>query len=313
MSKREYKTVLDPERKRLKVIRSREYGHELVIRQRVIVERFREASRRQMEWLKEIAVRYLDYSVWPASPMLILPSYYSEARDKEVALFVATLMPESGDIMTNISEMRAVMGEHPWIWFAERGFVTMSLGTVMKNRTGGVTNWKIAALLHRLWCENPPDSFVGTVHRIAAKKLGDSDTPFLAALYELYNGLDIDSLNYRIRLLFMILVTSDGFGLGLWPDDTDEVRCPLTDDSRRFLETWFPDAKRYGSYDKCVHEFGFDKDHFFWYAYLGFRALEKVEPDKCAYLTKRYQRWYKNDVRVERRYWIALLPDIHFE
>lgn len=313
MNKREYKTVLDPERKRHKVIRSREAGHELVIRQRVIGEYFRQFTWRQVKWLKEITEQYMDYGVWPAVPILLLPSYYSDARDKEVALFVATLIPEDGDILTYISEMRAVMGEHPWIWFAERRFVSLSLGAVIRKRTAGVTNWKIATLMNRLWSDNPPETFCGVVHSMAVRKLGDSDTLYLSALQELYEGLELRYPSYRIRLLLMTLATTEGFGFGLWSVENSELRCPLSDDSRAFLETWFPNAKGYGSYDKCVHEFGFEEDYLFWYCYLGFRALERVEPDKCAYLTKRFKRWYIKDTPQDNWHWKVLLPDIHFE
>ena len=301
----------DPEKKRLKMIREAEFGHELAQLQRVMREHFREASRRQVEWLGEITDRYMERGVWPAVPMLLLPSYYTDRRDMEVALFVAALMPEDGDVMERMGEMRAVMGEHPWVWFAERRFVPLSLGTTMKDRTGGVTNWKIAELMQRLWDDNPPDTFFGPVHRMAVSHLAE-DTPYIGALYELYDGL-CDVKPYRIRLLLLVLGSSDGFGLALWPVDTEELRCPLTDDVRLFLETWFPDAKRYGAFDRCVHEFGFRDDYLFWYAYLGYSALKKVEPGKCAYLATRYGRWYKDYIRPTRSAWLKMLPEIRFE
>ncbi|MBR1526254.1 MAG: hypothetical protein IJ640_06295, partial [Prevotella sp.] len=55
-------------------------------------------SRHLRPWLHELAQKYKERGEFPLLPMVILPSYYEDARDKEVAVFAGLLISDGETI-----------------------------------------------------------------------------------------------------------------------------------------------------------------------------------------------------------------------
>ena len=83
------------------------------VRQKNVRDYFLQYSQAVRPWLKELAEKYKDRGEFPLMPIQILPSYYTDVRDKEIAAFVALLIPETENVLKNIGEFRQMLGESP--------------------------------------------------------------------------------------------------------------------------------------------------------------------------------------------------------
>lgn len=276
------------------------------------------ASGHHLPWLHELARKYKERGEFPLMAMTLLPSYYAGAYDKEVAVFAALLMNDGERTFERVSEFREMMGESPWEWFKDRKFFELSLGRNQNGRTGGVENWKIARMFDSLWQEcfdteiNPLRINALFMHMVEmveeiSKRQGCSYFDMLTYLLE---DCGVGNYYYKLRLLLQVLGSSDGFGLGLWNVGDEELKCPLTGGVRQFVQTWFPDYRRYGSIDDAIHLFGFERDCDFFYAYLGYNELQKRNPMGCREYATRYQSWYECGFKAKPYRWRAVMPEI---
>lgn len=282
------------------------------VRQKNVRDYFLRYSQAVRPWLRELADKYKAKGEFPLIPIQILPSYYTDVRDKEIAAFVALLIPETENVLKNIGEFRQMLGESPWEWFKNRGFVRLGIGRMQDKRTGGVFNWKIAKMFSRLWDEHfakttKAASSIGQTIRLIADIERCS---YFGVLTYLVEDCGVGDYFYKLRLLLMIAATSDGFGLGLWTVDPSELKCPITTDLRTFVSTWFPDYRRFGSIDDAIHEFGLDRDCDFFYAWLGYKELQKRSPKVCNALATTYLRWYEIGARKKPFQFREILPKI---
>lgn len=282
------------------------------VRQKNVRDYFLQYSQAVRPWLKELAEKYKAKGEFPLMPIQILPSYYTDVRDREIAAFVALLIPETENVLKNIGEFRQMLGESPWEWFKNRGFVRLGIGRVQDKRTGGVFNWKIAKMFSRLWDEHfakttKAASSIGQTIRLIADIERCS---YFGVLTYLVEDCGVGDYFYKLRLLLMIAATSDGFGLGLWSVDPSELKSPLTTDLRTFVSTWFPDYRRFGSIDDAIHEFGLDRDCDFFYCYLGYKELQKRNPKVCSEFATTYLRWYEIAARKKPFQFREILPKI---
>ena len=293
------------------------------LRKKNIGEYFVNFTRHHRPWLHELARRYKERSEFPVMPMTLLPSYYDSIQDKEVAAFAALLFNDGENTLERVSAFRKMFGKSPWDWFEQRGFVKLSLGSNQRRRTGGIENWKIANLFGRLWdechivtyeipSEQIKQTFVrplGVQVNLIAKAQHCSYFDVLTYLLE---DCSVGNYGYKLRLLLQILVCSDGFSLGLWSVDPSELKCPLTHDLRVFLQTWFPDYRTFGSIDDAIRLFGFERDCDFFYAWLGYKELQKRNPKGCSLYATRYQSWYECGFKAKPNRWREIMPNIPF-
>lgn len=293
------------------------------VRKKNISDYFLKYSHAVRPWLKELAEKYKAKGEFPLMPIQILPSYYNSVQDKEIAAFVALLIPETENVLKNIGEFRLMLGESPWEWFKNRGFVRLGIGSVQNKRTGGVMNWKIAKLMDRLWdnchilsyeiptigCKETFIRPIGFEIDLIAKA---QQCSYFDVLTYICEDCGVGDYFYKLRLLLMIAATSDGFGLGLWSVDPSELKSPLTSGLRTFLRTWFPDYRRYGSLDDAIHLFGFERDCDFFYAWLGYKELQKRNPKVCSKFATTYLRWYEIGARKKPFEFREILPKIDF-
>ncbi len=293
------------------------------VRKKNISDYFLKYSHAVRPWLKELAEKYKAKGEFPLMPIQILPSYYNSVQDKEIAAFVALLIPETENVLKNIGEFRLMLGESPWEWFKNRGFVRLGIGNVQDKRTGGVMNWKIAKLMDRLWdnchilsyeiptigCKETFIRLIGFEIYLIAKA---QQCSYFDVLTNQVEDCGVVDYFYKLRLLLIIAATSDGFGIGLWTVGPSELKSPLTSGLRTFLRTWFPDYKRYGSLDDAIHLFGFERDCDFFYAWLGYKELQKRNPKVCSKFATTYLRWYEIGARKKPFEFREILPKIDF-
>lgn len=274
------------------------------VRKKNICDYFLNTSRWHREWLKALAERYKERGEFPVMALTLLPSYYNSIQDKEIAAYVALLIPETENVLKNIGEFRLMLGESPFEWFKNRGFVRLGIGKVKDKRTGGVFNWKIAKLMDRLWEEH-------FINKCTIKRIADIQRcSYFDVLTYLVEDCGVGDYFYKLRLLLQILACPDGFSLGLWSVDPSELKCPITSGLRTFLGTWFPDYRSFGSIDDAIRLFGFERDCDFFYAYLGYKELQKKNPKRCSECATKYLSWYEGGYRKKPYQWRSILPEI---
>lgn len=267
-------------------------------------------------WLQELAKKYKERGEFPLMPMVLLPSYYEDVRDKEVAVFAGMLISDGETIghstFDKVAAFKRLLGDSPWDWFAERRFVSLSIGKNLHKRTGSVENWKIAKLMDRLWQECFGKTETHTTIGQAIKDFSDKQMcSYFEVLTYLLEDCGVGDYFYKLRLLLMVLCSGDGFGLSLWQNHNaqDTLRCPLTPDIRLFLQTWFPNYRTYGNADDAIRLFGVGETDFF-YAWLGYKELQKRNPKGCSELATRYFAWYDGGIKKKPHQWRAILPEI---
>ena len=297
------------------------------IRGRNINDYFLNFSKEHLPWLHELARKYKEYGEFPMSPMVILSSYYEDLRDKEIAIFAGLLIKEDGEFW-RIQEFREMLGESPWVWFENREFVKLSLGTVQNKRTGGVEGWKIARLFDKLWKEchitdyeitnfdNPwmpyKQSCVSSIGNMVKAISKTQRCSLFDVLTYLLEDCGVGCYFYKLRLLLMILGTSDGLGIGLWNVDQEDLKCPIAVGMRDFVKLWFPDFSRAGDIDNAIKLFGFERGCDFFYAWMGYKELQKRNPKGCSLYATRYTSWYKCGSMMHKFFWKRIQPKIPF-
>lgn len=280
------------------------------VRKKNVRDFFLQYSQALRPWLKELAEKYKAKGEFPMMPMVVLPSYYTDARDKEIALFAALLIKEDAEF-EQIREFRELIGDKPWEWFEKREFVRLGIGRVQDRRTGGVMNWKIAKLMDRLWDECCGKHTAHTTFGQAIKKFAEKQRcSYFDVLTYLVEDCGVGDYFYKLRLLLMILMTDDGFGISLWQNHNAQLLCPHTSGLRTFLSTWWPDFRRFGFIDDAIHEFGLDRDCDFFYCYLAYKELQKKKPKECSEFATTYIRWYSLAVRKKPYQFREILPEI---
>lgn len=281
------------------------------VRRKNVADYFLSTSRWHRAWLIELAGRYKAKGDFPLFAVSILPSYYEDVRDKEVAAFACLLINDSEKTFERVSVFRKMFGKSPWEWFEKRMFVGLSVGKRQNYRTAGILNRKIAELFGRLWDEchaEEESSFVRPIGDTVIAIADERACSFYDALVYLLEGCFVGNYQYKLRLFLLILARSDGFSIGLWTIEPSELKCPVTRELRMFLETFFPDYRRYGDIDDAISLFGFDCDCDFFYAYLGYRELQRRNPSECGECATRYMSWYLCGTVMKPNKWRGIIP-----
>lgn len=288
------------------------------VRKKNVEEYFVSFTRHHRPWLQELAQKYKECGEFPLMALTLLPSYYDSVQDKEVAAFAALLISDVENIghttYEKVAAFRKMLGKSPWEWFEKREFVSLSLGKYQHGRTGGIENWKIARLMNKLW-EEHFDKTTKPVENIGQtiKLISDiQNCSYFDVLTYMLADCCVGNFFYKLRLLLMVLCSGGGFGISLWQNHNaqDILRCPLTHDLRLFLQTWFPNYRRYGSVDEAISLFGFEREIDFFYAYLGYKELQKRNPKGCSILATFYQNWYENGIKKKPYQWRKILFSI---
>ena len=293
------------------------------LRKKNVGEYFENFTRHHRPWLHELAQRYKERGEFPMMPMTLLPSYYTNVQDKEIAVCAGLLLNDGDKTLEHVQAFRKMMGDSPWKWFETRSFVSLSLGKNQHKRIGGVEGWKIARLFDKLWNEchiltyeipsiDVKESFVrpiGIQVELIAKA---QQCSYFDVLTYMLEDCCVGNYFYKLRLFLQILVCSGGFSLGLWDNDPCGLKCPLTSDLRLFLQTWFPNYRTFGSVDDSIRLFGFERETDFFYAYLGYKELQKRNPMRCKLYATKYTDWYDGGIKKKPYQWREIIPEIPF-
>ncbi len=118
---------------------------------------------------------------------------------------------------------------------------------------------------------------------------------------------------YKLRLLLMVLGTSDGFGHDLWEIPNNELQCPHAFGIRDFVLTWFQDYRRIGHLDDAISLFGFERNCDFLYAFIAYKELQKINPRECSKYASTYLRWYENGIKKANIFGKVFCRKSHFD
>lgn len=246
-------------------------------------------------WLHELTTKYKERGIYPPMASWLLPSYYTEKDDIEVATYAAMLIRDDENVIDRVNEFRNLLGEHPYGWFKERQFISLSIGKSQLLVTGGVRNYKIAEYFSKIYDEWKGRRYVTSL--IFAETFG------------------ADHYFKKLQLLMLVLGTCDGIGKGIWSVSSKDLRCPITKEVLYLLRTFFPDYKKVGDYHDAIKLFGFKVDTDFFYAALAYKDLQGTMPKECSRLANLYNKRYKECNANEKRDWLpytkrGILPKI---
>ncbi len=252
-------------------------------------------TRDHRAWLQTLADKYKSGNALDLD-IFTLVTQYSKNEDKEVALLCSLLLSNNEHLLKQQETLYNILGKSPYqTMIRERGFVDLSIGSNQNRRIPGtfVLYWQISRLLSRI--RDIQDEY-GSIEDCITEILHSSNNydPYYA-LTHILAGLNISQMQYKVNLLLMIMGTNNGIGLGLWSFPNYTILCPENKKVVEFLELWFPDYYECGlTFDKAVNALGLKNQTDFYYAYLGFETLKKVNAKEVKNYARRYKTLYEN-------------------
>lgn len=280
------------------------------LRQKNIGDYFLNFSKYLREWLHRLSQDYKERKDFGIHPF-ILADYYQKPEDKEVALFASLLVSDNDNIRKQVDHLRRLISDAPYQWLSNREFVRLSMGSNQNKRIEGsaVYFWQLSSLFNQIY--NVRQHF-GDMETAVLQTMNIQNCNAFAALTYYLSGLEgIGSYWWKMNLLLLRLFRKDGLGLGMWGYGNEYLICPWNRDVTEFMQMWFPDFKRYGTPEgNCLKLFGFEDEVDFFYAYLGYKDLQKRKPEECSRLATTYANWYENGTIVKPYKWKSLLPEI---
>lgn len=271
-----------------------------------------EFQRNHREWMQELADAYKNRGRFGIH-LFSLADNYSDIEDIEVALFASLMLSDNEYLLQQQQEMRELLGKHPYQdFFLKRGFVELSLGANQnKIITKTFTCYHDIAKLFNLLYEW--ESEYGIIYNAFLEKLSEFKSPYYAMIC-LLRLAKINQPQYKVNLLLLHLLTGQGLGYGIWRGKCDGLLCPENRDIIEFLELWFPDYSQCGlTFDRALRAIGLKEDTDFYYCYLGFKELQKVNSVEVRQYCHRYMSKYNNR-NSNRLYELkAMQPRIFFD
>lgn len=247
-------------------------------------------------WVRDVIDRYKARGIYP-NLKTDIAHYYTDPKDKEVALFASMVLSNNANVARQVRDMRTIMGDHPFEWFSNREYIFLSTGNSLLRKVDGNSYckyWKIAKHMDRA------SKFINAPY-YSAQELGS-----------LVDG-DLGVKDYDVRLASMALMTNDGIGCGLRNGYSSKILCPVSKDLEKFARTWFCNDRYYlFSFDDIVELFDLQHHSDFFYFYLAWNELCKLKPKECSRCLTLYQRWCASGDVVKARRWRGLLPVVEF-
>lgn len=225
----------------------------------------------------------------------LLPSYYTDPEDVKIAAMVGLLMAKDSLLIEHVSELQTLIGEHPYEWFMNRGFVSLGFGASRNKRTGGINNGKLAEYLSYIY--DSWETIESSMQNILVRVVG------------------FDMCHYNLNLLRLVLGTSDGFGRGVWAIVPSELKSPHGAAVNALVKTFFHNYTKCLDIDEAIHLFGFKKDSDFFYAALAYEEFRKKHPAEAKRLATVFHKRYVEGNYLSARYWggsKGILPKFAF-
>lgn len=290
------------------------------IRKKNVSDYFKDFSRLHREWLQTLADRVKERSEFGIHKFM-LADYYEIPKDKELALMASLIVSENGDILQQVGHLRELLGDSPTNMYKSRSFVRFGTGRNRDKRINGSQQpmWKLANVLSRVWDIEHPT--VGGYAPTVWKDKTDFESEVLhtmrttrtnafGALTYFLSDIGVGQFYWNLNFLALRLFRCDGLGMGLWGRGDEELLCPWNSELTLFLKTWFPDYRRVGSHDFAVKQFELRDDLDFFYAWLGYKELQKKKAKECSKLATTYRNWYDSGLKRKPYQWREILPEI---
>ena len=271
------------------------------LRKRNISNYFLDLAAPHRQWLKKLTRRYMERGEYEPSAWTLLPAYYIEKADKEIAVLAAFLARGGNHMLNDVKQIREMLGEHPHEWFMTKGYVALSIGERQNGTTARMQNWEAAQYFDRLW--NEGESSHHDLQAAVKFFMKEQETDLEDAVDWLVGGISGNK-----RMLSLVLSARDGIGQGLWDIDPSEIKCPLTEAVKTFLRMWIPDFVGMHDIDHAISLFGLDHDSHFLYACQAYNAFRRDHPKECAVYETRYNAWYTKGIPTTRKKWEMYLP-----
>lgn len=240
-------------------------------------------------WLLRIAEKYKSEGISPTDTF-VLHSYYQDLKDKEIALIMAMTLKykEGDDLMYTISQLKDLLGEHPYQTLVDRQFIHWH-----KNEDNPFAK-------KRLICFEKYMNYIYNLYKAKEWKplmqiVEEMKYPVNVCLDMLFKGLPIENRGRRIMNTSIILATSEGFGENLWDNECLKVfALPEFPDMNKFVTTFYPPYNRptYVVDGQDFVEFvGFLNTEDAYFAFLAYEKLWKAHPGQ---MEASIDRWLRN-------------------
>lgn len=267
------------------------------------------ASKRHLPWVHRMVETFKEQGKYPLIPCRELAMRYADARDKEIAAFMGFAVRYNGEYSV-IKEAMDELGERPWEWFVNRGFVRLSVGDMQDQKTCGQTNWKIAQMfhnLHKVYIHSECPTLGEAVLTACRQTL----SPLDQYMERLFKDCCIKHDDDELHTLILVLSHADGVGLSVWAISPHDIRCPLTKDVKDFLGYWWPNWRVDVTINECPGCFGLS-DGDLYIAAVAYARLRELNPFECAYYERRYANSFKQGTMPDYRGWNKCQQGIEF-
>ena len=267
------------------------------------------ADKYHLPWIHSMVKAFKDQGRYPLIPCRELAMRYTDNRDREIAAFMGFAI-RCGDDYAVIKEAMDELGERPWEWFVNRGFVRLSVGDMQDGKTCGQTNWKIAQMFHNLH-KVYVHSECATLGEAVLLTCKQTLTPLDQYLEKLFEDCKFNHKNDELHTLILILSPADGIGLSIWSVSPPDTRCPLTKDVKAFLGYWWPKWRPTFTLSEAIEQFWLSESDFF-IASLAYSRFREKFLGGCTRYELLYGRWFRRGVSPCREMIIKYQPKIEF-
>lgn len=280
----------------------------------IIAKFFKDFVKPVIPFFRELTYKYKEYGEYPVFPTFIA-EYYTDKRDKEVALFSTLCMDwRNGDVYEQVQSMRELMGDSPHEWFQRRLFVTISVGRVQNDKlgNGGAKYWQIARLFDRLYhlCKEKNTFELGRVFHSRGKAKRSRMELFAE---DVCTAIEFDKRwEFKINVIELVFRATDGLGMGIWKGCKTGEKCPRNIEIHNFVKIWLNEYTKKWDFEDTIRMFGLDNDADFFYLYLAWAKLSRKRPKECSrFATVFYDRFDRREALPVYR-WRKFFPTIEF-
>lgn len=255
-------------------------------------------------WLIEIGKRWKARGEYSFDRFSLM-DYYTDGKDIEAAGYISLLTYDNPKLPEQIAELHNIIGDHPWDYIENRDFIVLSNPYVANEVLPGSMRRKydLFNLLDWVW---------GFYF--------DHSEP----LTTLKGIVKIQEEQYAFDMLKMRMTKRDGIGKGVWPDDDDEMACPISNDMLKLIRIFYPKGDISGlpldaNIANDVLQFiGFDDPTEFVYTYQGYRRMERLMPEAMERNEKIFQKRFRERNLLDTMHHCLsemkkIIPEIRFE
>lgn len=227
---------------------------------------------------------------WGDLQGFLIHEQYEHSKDKEVALFMAMLIRgnEPFKVMEQMDEMVSIIGDRPFVWIANRGFLELEEPNERERRLphsfvkrGDI--YRLANLLYDCLCDKGSIQ-EGLLNRVVhdrnvSKCIAEQVSMELA-------GISADYIHYKVQQLLIFLATEGRLGLGLWQglhyDEYPECR-----ESARFVKQFTINEPHY-YFKELVDMMNVGSQLDCYYSYLAYCQLKAEHKE----LLETYEKYF---------------------